>query len=259
MVFTLDQLTNLVAGYYWPFVRIGALFAMVPFFGARTIPVPVRILLAVTLTVVIAPLVEVPTNIEPLSVSGIIITGQQILIGLAMSLVLQMVFGTVVIAGQTIANTMGLGFAAMVDPQNGVQVPLIGQMYLLLATLVFLGLGGHLVLIEILVESFTVIPVGLTGISREAFWMVVTWGSTMLAAGVLMALPLVSGILLLNISFGVITRAAPQLNIFVVGFPISMLVGFILLWLTLPSILQNFEGVLQVGFELMRAVLAGGR
>ena len=168
---------------------------------------------------------------------------------------LQMVFGALVFGGQVVAYSMGLGFAAMMDPQNGVQVPVIAQFYLILATILFLVLDGHLVLIELLVESFHTFPVAVDGISRNDFSEILFWGSSMFRGGLLMALPVMGALLLVNLGMGVITRAAPQLNIFAVGFPITMLIGFLLMWATLPSLMDNFQELVAAGFSLIRHLL----
>jgi len=258
MVITDTELTGLVASYVWPFIRIGAMFAMLPFLGARTIPVQARLLLAVGLTVAVAPLLPSPPAVDPISLTGMLISIQQVVIGIVMSFGLQMLFSIMIIAGQVVANSMGLGFASMVDPQNGVQVPLVGQLYLMFSTLMFLAMDGHLVMIQLLVESFALIPIGLDGISRVGLWELVSWASYMFAAGVLVAIPIVTALLLINLSFGVITRAAPQLNIFAVGFPISLMVGIILIWVTLPNVLNQFEGLMNEAFMMIRLVVRGG-
>ena len=227
-----------------------------PVFTGHTVPARVRLVLAVAVTLAAAPLIDRRPAVELFSFEGAVVGGQQVLIGLFMGFILQLVFATVVFAGQAIAFGMGLGFATMVDPLTGVQVPVISQFYLILATLVFLVLGGHLVMIEMVVDSFQTLPVDREGITRVKIWTVVAWSSRVFAAGLLIALPVIALLLLTNISFGVATRAAPQLNIFAVGFPVTLLMGLILIWLTLPDILNRFAGVLGAGYQLMSEVLS---
>jgi len=172
-----------------------------------------------------------------------------------MGFVLQLVFGALVIAGQSIAMSMGLGFASAVDPQNGVQVPVVSQYFLILATLAFLALNGHLVLIATLVESFHSYPVAVNPWPENLAWHIVLWASNMFKGALLIALPALASILLVNLSFGVLTRTAPQLNIFAVGFPITILSGFIVVLLSLPGLLPKLSSLLEDAFSLMRNML----
>ncbi len=259
MGFSTAEIMELLGVYLWPMLRMGALFLVAPIFGARTVPVRVRVLFIVAMTVMVAPIVGPPPQVDPLSASGFLIIIHEVLIGFALSFALQLMFSTVVVAGQSMANSMGLGFASMADPSSGVTVTILGQFYLIGATLLFLALGGHLVLLELMVESYRLIPIGGGTISSEAMWNLVQWGTQMFAAAVSIALPLMASILVINLSFGVITRAAPQLNVFAIGFPISMTVGFLLLWLLVPNLLPVFENVMVQSFDLMREVLVVGR
>jgi flagellar biosynthetic protein FliR len=147
----------------------------------------------------------------------------------------------------------------MMDPQNGVQVPVLSQFYLILATLLFLVLNGHLVLIELLANSFHTFPVAMDGISRNNLEQLLAWGSRMFTGGLLMALPVMAALLLVNLGMGVIGRAAPQLNIFAVGFPVAILVGFVLIWVTLPDVMGNFAELLEEGLSLIQQVLRVGK
>jgi len=150
---------------------------------------------------------------------------------------------------------MGLGFAATIDPQNGVQVPVISQFFLILATLVFLALNGHLVLIETIVESFYLWPIGSGPLPENLAMHTVTWIAEVFKGALLIALPAVAAILLVNLAFGVMTRAAPQINIFAVGFPITIIAGFIMLMLSLPVFLPQFAALLEAGFLQMLVIL----
>jgi len=161
---------------------------------------------------------------------------QQLAIGLVMGMALQIMFATFVMAGQVMATAMGLGFASTVDPQNGVQVTMLGQFYLIIATLFFLAMDGHLLAIQMLADSFVAIPISSDIISIEIFWNITLFCAEMFISAVLISLPVLVGVLLVNLAFGVMTRAAPQLNIFAVGFPTTMLAGFTLMLLSLPVI-----------------------
>jgi flagellar biosynthetic protein FliR len=258
MTVTAPELIALVSGFFWPFIRIGAMFVAAPLLGAQTMPLRVRIAASLALTAVVAPLIEVPVGVEPFSLLGLLTTFQQVLIGAAMGFTLQLVFSAMTQAGEAVAMSMGLGFASMMDPQNGVQVPVVSQYYVVVSTLIFLALNGHLVLIEMVYRSFDTLPVAAAGLDRDAFWLLVQWGSEMFAGAVLVALPAVAALMLVNIAFGVITRAAPQLNIFAVGFPMTLLIGFVMMLLSLPSLLPQVTDLLLSAFGLMERMTAGG-
>jgi flagellar biosynthetic protein FliR len=253
------QLNTWVAAFLWPFLRIGAMLVAAPVFGARMVPVRVRLALALVLAVMMAPLVaQNIAAIDPLSAQGLLISAQQILIGLAMGFTLQMVFSAFVIGAQSIAMSMGLGFATVVDPQNGIQVPVVAQYYLTLATLIFLALNGHLLLVQLLVDSFQTLPVGVTGLSSNGLWEIVSWGGRMFAGAVLIALTGIAALLLINLAFGVMSRAAPQLNIFGVGFPVMMGAGFVVILVSLPGITPHVSHLMLDAFDMLGVLLAGG-
>lgn len=258
MYFASNEISALIGTYGWPFCRIGALLIAVPLFGSAVVPVRVRLALALALTVVIAPVIP-DAPIPALSVEGGLLLIQQFLIGLAMALVLQMVFQAFVIGGQIVAMQMGLGFASLMDPQNGVSVSVISQLYQILITLVFLALDGHLVVIQVLAESFYMLPVTTSGLNADSFWQLVEGGSWMLAGSVLVALPAIGALLLINLTFGVMTRAAPQLNPFSIGFPITLILGFGVLLFTLPSISSHLVSLTETALSLIRTLLGEAR
>lgn len=258
MELTSAQVTGFIGGFLWPFMRIGALLMVAPVFGAKTItPARVRLGIALALTWVVYPLLPPPPSVDPLSWDGLMVSFNQILLGIAMGFVLQMVFSALVVGGQSIAMTMGLGFAQFVDP-NGVQMPVVSQFYTILGTLLFLALNGHLVAIQVLLESFQAMPVGVLGASTEGMMQLVLWGGRMFSGALLIALPAVVTITLINIGFGVMTRAAPQINIFGVLFPTTMATGYIIIFITLPSLLPRFTDLVMDGFDLMEQLVLSG-
>lgn len=259
IVVTSIELNGWIGSLLWPFMRIGAMLMAAPVFGARMVPVRVRLALAMTLAWILSPMVyQDVTVINPLSAEGLMVGVQQVLVGLAMGFTLQMVFSAMVIAAQSMAMGMGLGFATAVDPQNGVQVPVIAQYYLTLATLVFLAMNGHLLIIQVLVDSFQSLPVSAEGLSRDGLWALVNWGSRMFAGAVLIALTAMTSLLIINLAFGVMSRAAPQLNIFGVGFPVMIGAGFIVIMLSLPGLTPHVSELMQDAFELIGLLVAGG-
>jgi flagellar biosynthetic protein FliR len=157
--------------------------------------------------------------------------------------------------GQLLSNTMGLGFAFNVDPLRGVSTPVLGQLYMILVTLTFLAIDGHLVLIETLAQGFTTLPVGMTGLDGPMIWRVVAWGGQLFAGALTVALPGMAALLVVNLAFGVMSRAAPSLNLFAVGFPITLIAGLVIMYVGLPSVLAAFAQSLEAAFGLIRTLL----
>lgn len=258
MVITSAELTSWVGSYMWPLFRVAAMLAVIPVIGNRMLSIRIRLIAALAITMVIAPLLPSSPAVEPLSATGLLVTVQQVLIGTAMGFILSMIFAAFVHGGQIIAMQMGLGFASMVDPANGVQVPVISQFYIITVTLLFLAVNAHLMVVQVLVDSFRILPVAPIGMTQEGLQQVAAWAGHMFSSAVLIALPAVACLLIVNLAFGVIVRAAPQLNIFAVGFPVTMLLGFIVILLTLPSVVPQFNTLLNDGFGMTRRILAGG-
>ena len=255
MDFTEAQIQGQAASFIWPLMRISAMFVSVPLFSIKAVPARVRLILSVALTFVVMPLLPTFPAVEMFSYEGMMVAIAQVMIGLSTGFIVQLVFSAVVFAGQGIALSMGLGFASMVDPQNGQQVPVVAQLYVISSTLIFLGLDSHLLLIKMLLDSFTSLPIGIDGIDKAGIWTIIAWSSRMFAGGLLLAMPVIASLLLVNISFGVATRAAPQLNIFSVGFPVTLMLGILLIWLTLPDVLDQFTGLLTDAYDLIGQLL----
>lgn len=257
MEFSSAQIATWVGSFMWPFIRVGAMFMAMPVIGTQSVPVRVRLAITLAVTVVIAPQLHDLPVLDPFSLAFWIIIIQQFLIGIAMGFALQLMFSAVITSGQIIAQQMGLGFAAMVDPSNGLQVPMVSQLYLLAVVLIFLIFNGHLILIEVVANSFNTLPVGQEVLSPDSLWQLISWGSDMFAGALLISLPTVGALLVVNISFGIITRAAPQLNIFAVGFPIMIVLGFAVIMTTLPSLVPQTSKLLQNILELIRGLVGG--
>ncbi|MBB1125773.1 flagellar biosynthetic protein FliR [Thiospirillum jenense] len=255
MFLTPEQIIQWANGLMWPFVRISAVLIAAPIFGAQGISTQVRLSLALLLAVLIAPQLPPLPTIDPLSPNGLVILFIQVLIGLTIGFLLQMVFSAVTQAGEIVALSMGLGFASVIDPNAGVQVPIVSQFFVIIATLIFLALDGHLALIELLLDSFKTFPIAESSLTVENLWTLISFGSDMFTAALLIALPAVAALLVVNLAMGVVARAAPQLNIFAVGFPVMMMVGFLLLLLLLPGILTGLKELLTASFGLMRHFL----
>jgi len=251
---TSGQLESWLAMYIWPFFRIGACFMVAPVFGAQFVPPRMRLFLAGAITLIVAPLIPA-TDVVPFSMQGALVTLQQVLIGVALGFALQLVFDALAMGGQLLSNTMGLGFAFNVDPLRGTGTPVLGQLYMLLVTLTFLAINGHLVLIEILAEGFTTMPVGASGFGSATMWNVALWGTHLFVGSLMVALPGMTALLIVNLAFGVMSRAAPTLNLFAIGFPVTLIFGLVIIYAGLPAVQSTFVDSLEQVFELMRALL----
>jgi flagellar biosynthetic protein FliR len=258
MSFDPDTLLNYLNAWFWPFVRISALMATAPVLNGRNIPMRIKLVLAVTITVLLAPTLPPVPDIAPFSPGGFLITVQQLMIGVLLGFVVQMVFDAMVIAGETAAMSMGLGFAMFMDPERGVSVPVLSQFFLIMATLTYLALNGHLALLDVLAESFHTLPIAApsgSAFSRDMLWEVVGFGATMFAGALRIALPAVCALLIVNIAFGVISRAAPALNMFAVGFPVSLVMGFGIVLVSLPAIQGALLAMVQSAFAQLTQLI----
>jgi flagellar biosynthetic protein FliR len=247
---TTGQLEGWVAQAFFPFARIGACLMVAPLFGARFVPARTRVVLAVALTALVVPLLPAPT-VAPFSGQGFVIVAQQLLIGVALGFALQVVFDALGLAGQLLANSMGLSFAFNVDPLRGSSTAALGQLYIILATLVFLALNGHLALIQVLVDGFKPMPIG-AGLSHDALWAIVIWGGTLFSGAISIALPGVTALLIVNLAFGVVSRAAPSLNLFAVGFPISLVIGLLVVLAGMGPLVAGISQLIGQGLAFLR-------
>lgn len=250
-----SQITEFVGRYLWPLFRISAVFMTMPILGTRIVAARIRIVLAFSLTILVVPLLPPMPSVPPLSMGSLVIILQQIVIGITIGFFLQVVFQLFVLAGQFMAMKMGLGFAAMNDPASGVSVTVLSQYYLILTTLLFLSMNGHLVVFQMLVESFTTLPISASGFSIDVFWQIASSASWMFSRALLIALPVLTSLLVVNLAFGVMSRSAPQMNVFAVGFPITLVFGLIIIWYSMPSFLPNYQRFMEEGFNVLYNIL----
>ncbi|NVK39493.1 MAG: flagellar biosynthetic protein FliR [Gammaproteobacteria bacterium] len=247
------EISSWISRYLWPFTRIAGFFMVLPLFGTRLVTQRVRLYLALFTTLVITPVLPPMPVIEALSLQTMIIIAQQLLIGVALAFVLEILMNVFIMSGQMVAMQTGLGMAMMVDPSNGVNVAVVAQWFLIFVNLLFLSLNGHLVAIEIMADSFFTMPVGVGTLSTNTLYEIARIAQWMFSAALVLALPAVSAMLVVNIAFGVMARLAPQLNIFAVGFPVTMMLGLIVLWITFSGYGDKFSGLMTEIFQFMRS------
>lgn len=236
-----SQIESILKSFLWPFVRISSMFMAMVVIGSAIVSPPMRVVAAFAVCLVVVPVLPAMPQVELFSYPGFMITIQQLFIGLTVGFVSRLVFETFIIGGQIVAMSSGLGFAQINDPSSGVVVPAVGQFFLMMATLIFLAVDGHLMMIDTIVHSFHTMPVATEGISMAALWGIFDMAAGMFAVGLKMAIAAVVSILMVNLSFGILTKVAPTLNIFVIGFPIILTFGLLILWFTLNGFNEYFD------------------
>jgi len=253
ITFSGEFLQTWVISLLWPLTRILAVIAIVPILSHATIPRRVKLGLSVLLTIIIVPTIPPLPQFVAFSLEGLLILVQQVIIGFAIGFSMRLVFAAVDLAGQLIGLTMGLGFAQFFDPQTNGQSTALNQLLVLLAMLIFLSLDGHLIIVSAMARSFITMPIGLGGAGIDAM-QIALWGNTIFSAGLMLALPAVCALLITNMALGILTRTAPQLNLFGIGFPITLSMGFVVVALSLSSMLQPIIKFIEQGTDNMMQV-----
>jgi flagellar biosynthetic protein FliR len=247
---------QIIAGLYtflWPMIRISALLLTAPIFSLDAVTLRVRITFALVLTMLVYPLAEWPV-IDPVSSAGLREIFNQVLIGGLMGLMFQIVTAALVVAGQTISASIGLSMANMIDPNVG-NVPVIAQFLLILSTLAFVGLGGHTLVVALVLESFRSIPIGQGLLGETSLTNLFAWSSLMFSGALLLALPVMAALLFVNVGLGIVTRAAPSLNIFAVGFAAMIPAGLLVMWVSMTHLGSRVEWLWLQSFLRVRDLL----
>ncbi|WP_163559789.1 flagellar biosynthetic protein FliR [Halomonas sp. NO4] len=233
---TFAQLQGWLVAFFWPFVRILAFFGASPLWGHSSVPRQVKIGLALLITVVIAPVLPPMPDIPMLSWASFGVMIEQLLIGIAIGLVMRVTFAAVQAAGEFIGMQMGLAFATFFDASSGTNSAILSRIFYMITLLMFLAMGGHLMVLEALIASFQGLPIGIGRFDPAAFELLVRYGGTIFVSGMSLALPLVGSLLIINLALGILNRSAPQLTVFNIGFPTSLTVGLILLMVLMTDI-----------------------
>ncbi|MGX9417245.1 flagellar biosynthetic protein FliR [Vibrio sp. WJH972] len=231
-----------MANFFWPFTRISTMLMVMTVTGARFVPTRVRFYLSLVITFAVMSVIPpVPTDIELFSIQGYLTTFEQLTIGIGIGIVTQFILQTFVMLGQIIGMQSSLGFASMVDPANGQNTPVLGQFFMFLATMFFLATDGHLKLIHMVVFSFKTLPIGTGGLRSVDYRELALWFGTIFKVALTLSLSGIIALLTVNLSFGVMTRAAPQLNIFSLGFAFALMVGLLLCWYIVSGLYSQYE------------------
>ena len=255
--FTSVELNALVTGFLWPLTRLLGLIATAPVFSNVSIPRRVKVGFGIVLAMIIAPTVQTPSGLEPMSLQGLFILMQQMFIGIAMGFSMRLIFSAVELGGEIASLTMGLGFATFFNPQSQGRSAAVSQFFSLVTLMVFLAADVHLALLSTLVDSFSTMPIVATPMSGSLSEQVMHWATRLFSAGLQLSLPIVGALLITNLALAILTRAAPQLNLFGIGFPITLAVGFSMMGLTLPYLATPLTNLFQESLMTVRQLVGG--
>lgn len=253
------QITAWIASVWLPFLRVTGAILAAPLFGSDYVPVRVRVAIALMTALVVAPVLPTVQPFNSLGIEAVLLAANELLIGICLGFLIQLVFEAIVFAGQTISMGMGLGFAMMVDPQRGTSVPILSQFFLIITLLIFMAMDGHLQFLQLVANSFLIWPVGLTAFGPDTVGIIIEWSAEIFSGAIRIALPAVIALLVVQIGVGVVSRAAPTLNLFAVGFPIAILVGYVVLQQLMPLFVPAVESLLTPAFETAETLLRGGQ
>jgi flagellar biosynthetic protein FliR len=256
MTLLVSELVGIFSQFVWPLIRISAVLLTGPFFSLAAVSYRIRIAVVLVLTWIMFPLVDVP-EIDPLSFGAITGVLHEVFVGGLMGLTLQVVIAALVVGGQVIAGSMGLSMANMIDPNLG-NVPTLSQFFLIIGTLLFMSLGGHLVILSVLYSSFELLPIASGRFNTDMILSLMTWSSQIFISAVVIAFPIMIGLLLVNALLGLVSRAAPSLNVFAIGFPALIPVGLIMLLLTMGIWFEQVENLWFRGFNSVNEILGAG-
>lgn len=260
LTFTSTQLDAWITAFLFPLARIMGVLASAPVFSNAAQPRRIRLMIGLVITIALVPVLPPMPQIAPGSWAGLAVIVQQVLIGVLLGFTLRIAFTAIDVAGELIGMQMGLSFAVFYDPQNAGQTPVLAEFLGLITTLIFLAMNGHLLMLSVLTESFSLLPVGSSPIGSGGFTVLLAWSSTLFSSGLLLALPLITALLIANLAMGVLARVAPQLNIFAVGFPVTILTGYGVLMFAIPyfggAMEKLFDGAFRTMAALMRSAAA---
>ncbi|SEK00597.1 flagellar biosynthetic protein FliR [Paraburkholderia diazotrophica] len=256
---TYEQLNVWLTAFLWPFMRILALMATAPAFGDKSLPTRVKIGVAAFVTIIVAPTLGAMPQVTVFSAQGVWIIVNQFLIGAALGFTMQMVFAAVEAAGAFMGMSMGLGFATFFDPHAAGSTDVMSRYLNMIALLTFLALDGHLQMLSALIQTFQSLPVAANVLGANGWRVLVGWGSTVISAGLLLSLPVVTALLITNLALGILNRAAPQIGVFQVGLPVTVITGLLLIQLMLPNMMPFFSRLFESGIDEMGRVAAGMR
>lgn len=252
---TFSQLETWIATFLWPFVRITSFLMVAPVLGHSAIPTPLKLAIGATLAVVITPVLPPVPEVPLYSWASIGIIIEQMLIGLAIGFVMQIIFAAIQAAGEFIGLQMGLAFASFFQPDSGANTMILSRFLFVFSVLLFMALNGHLMVLQVLAGSFQTLPIASLGLAADGFEALVRFGGTIFVSGILLALPVFGALLIINLTLGILNRSAPQLTVFSIGFPMSLTMGIFLLMVLTTNLGGFLQGLFSQGYNFMQDML----
>lgn len=250
-----QSMFKIISQIIWPIGRFSGLFLAAPFFSSNLVPMRIKVVFIFLLSWVCAFMVPTELSFENFNGLYLVYMFQEIAFGVLMGFILQIVFQVFVLVGQIISMQAGLGFAVMVDPMSHASVPIVSQFYSLMIMLVFLALDGHIAVLETLMNSFKMMPIGSLYLENKMVWKVLLFSGWMFKEAVLVSIPAIISLLLISLSIGIVTRVAPQLNIFSLGFPITLMMAIVIIQVCLPSVGEQMVESLEQGMHFIIGLL----
>lgn len=245
ITFSEAQVMAWISPWIWAFFRVLGLFTAAPVLSMRAIPRRVRMALSVLIVLAAQPSLPEMAPISINSPDALLVAIQQVLIGLTIGFAARVIFSALEFAGEIVGLQMGLNFASFFDPLSGGQATAISRFYGTIASWLFVVMNGHLLITAAVVSSFTTFPVSNEPLAFLKVLQPQVWGAEVFKLGLWVSLPIVTMLMLVNMVMGLIARVSPQMNIFVVGFPVSISVGLVGLWLTLPMMQAPFTAAIE--------------
>ncbi|MDX1705767.1 flagellar biosynthetic protein FliR [Pseudidiomarina sp.] len=255
LTITFAQLEHWISLFLWPFCRFSGVLLIAPVLSHSSLPRQIKLGLALIFTVVISPLLPPLPDVPLFSWESFGIIVEQLLIGVAIGLVMQVVFAAIQAAGEFIGLQMGLAFATFFSPDSGANTMILSRLFYVFSMLMFLAIDGHLLLLEVLARSFIMLPIGTIGMNADAFELIARFGAVIFSAGILLALPVFGALLIVNLTLGILNRSAPQLTVFSIGFPMSLTLGLVLLLVLMTELGTYLQRMFQVGLDMVEKVL----
>ena len=244
------DLNAMIAAFIFPLARILALLSAAPPYNSGSLPRRARLILGLAITLAIAPGLDNLPAIAPASGIGVLVMAEQMLIGYAMGFSLRLIFSAIDLAGTVFSTQMGLGSATSYDPMSTSQTPVVSEMIGILALLMFMAIDGHLMVLSTLAQSFRALPIGV--LPGSASWAnLANAVAIVFSAGLLLALPIITALLITNTALGILGRVSPQLNLIVIGFPVTIALGFAALYVALPYLIQPLLQLFETGLRSM--------
>jgi|TARA_Y100001935_G_scaffold200519_1_gene168854 flagellar biosynthetic protein FliR len=253
----LNNIVTILPLFFLATVRVGSFVISSPLFGMRGVPTPIRVVISFILGLAVVSFTGLPSEDLLSSLNFIFIVLVEIAVGLTAGLIVTIWFSSVALAGEKMATSAGLGYAAQIDPQAGGQTPVVSVILNLFLIVLFVSLDGHLLMLRVFFESFSILPIGSMPPPMVLIGAGIKAAGSMFVAASLIMLPVVGIILMINVSAGIMTRSAPQLNLFSFVFPVTILGAFIILYFSTGTMALAFSDLIFSSIEALEDLMLG--